>query len=264
MRRGIMAALLTAALTAGTAVPASGLDRTVPVQVDGTVLQAVNYLEDGVTYVPLRALLDAFGGWEVRWDSGKQEAVAQSADARLEVSPVQGSVTVNGHTYKCSVTVRSGRTYVPLRLTAAACGAQAAWDGVFGGAAVTSPNAAYDAEELYWLSHIISAESGGEPLTGQVAVGNVVLNRVASREFPDTIREVVFDEKDGIQFEPVGNGTVYDVPASSSVAAAKLALDGAEPVGSCLYFYAPALSRGQWINDNRTYYTTIGCHRFYL
>ena len=46
--------------------------------------------------------------------------------------------------------------------------------------------------------------------------------------------------------------------------AAKAALAGTDIVGGCLYFYAPALSQGTWIKNNRTYYTTIGCHRFYL
>ena len=45
--------------------------------------------------------------------------------------------------------------------------------------------------------------------------------------------------------------------------AAKAALAGTDIVGGCLYFYAPALSQGTWIKNNRTYYTTIGCHRFY-
>ena len=57
---------------------------------------------------------------------------------------------------------------------------------------------------------MISAESQGEPLVGQLAVGNVVLNRVAHQNYPDTIREVVFDDHYGVQFEPVSNGTVYD------------------------------------------------------
>jgi len=67
-----------------------------------------------------------------------------------------------------------------------------------------------------------------------------------------------------VQFEPVSNGTVYDTPTDGSVEAAKLALDGVSVVGKSMYFYAPALSQGLWINGNRTYYTTIGCHRFYL
>lgn len=263
MKREIMTGLLAAALTVGAAVPAAAA-RTVPVQVDGSVLETVNYLESGVTYVPLRALLDAFGGWEIHWDAAKREAVASCGATQLAADPVADTITVDGHTYSGGVTVRSGRTYVPLRLTAVACGGGVAWDGAFGGAAVTSPNAGYDAVELYWLSHIISAESEGEPMEGQVAVGNVVLNRVASDEFPDSVCEVVFDTRDGVQFEPVSNGTVYNTPAASAVSAAKQALDGAETVGNCLYFYAPALSKGLWVNANRTYYTTIGCHRFYL
>lgn len=256
------AAMLAAVLAAGTAIPAAGENRTVRVQVDGEILDSVNYIRDGVTYVPLRALLDAFGGWTLHWDG--MQAVAESETGRLAANPALDAVTVNGNTYDGIVTVENGRTYVPLRLIATACGGAAVWDGIFGGAAVSSPDAVYDAEELYWLSHIISAESRGESLEGQIAVGNVVLNRVTSSEFPDTIREVVFDSKDAVQFEPVGNGTVYDAPVDTSVTAAKLALDGVNIVGKSMFFYAPALSEGLWINGNRTYYTTIGCHRFYL
>ena len=95
-------------------------------------------------------------------------------------------------------------------------------------------------------------------------MGNVVLNRVASREFPNTIPGVIFDRVDGVQFEPVSNSTVYNTPTAQSVEAAKRVLNGERVVGNALYFYAPALSQGVWINANRTYYTTIGCHRFYL
>ena len=99
---------------------------------------------------------------------------------------------------------------------------------------------------------------------GQMAVGNVVLNRVASPEFPNSIQGVIFDRKHGTQFEPVDNGTIYDTPTESAVAAAKAVLAGQNVVGSCKYFFAPALSQGTWMRQNRTYYTTIGCHRFYL
>ncbi len=264
MRRVMTAAMLAATLAVRVAIPAAGLNRTVPVQVDGEIMDSVNYIRDGVTYVPLRTLLDAFGGWKLFWDGTRKEAVAESEDGWLRVNPTLDSLTVNGYTYEGIVTVENGRTYVPLRLIATACGGAAAWDGIFGGAAVTSPNAPYDAEELYWLSRIINAESGGEPLEGRIAVGNVVLNRVISSEFPDTIRQVVFDRKDAVQFEPVSNGTVYNPPSDGSVMAAKMALDGVSVVGKSMYFYAPSLSQGLWINGNRTYYTTIGCHRFYL
>ena len=67
-----------------------------------------------------------------------------------------------------------------------------------------------------------------------------------------------------VQFEPVSNGTVYDTPAASSVEAARRVLNGEKTVEGALYFYAPALSPGTWIVSNRTYLTTIGCHRFFL
>lgn len=263
MKHRIVAGAIAGLLAFGITVPAAAAARTVPVQVDGKRLIAESYLEDGVTHVPLQALMDAFGGWKVSWDGEKQEAVAVSDDHFMTANPTQDIITVDKHTYSGNVYIKNGRTYVPLRLTVLACGGGVMWDKAMGGAAVTSTNAAYDAEELYWLSRIISAESRGETLEGQIAVGNVVLNRVASDKFPDSVREVVFDRKDGVQFEPVSNGTIHHEPTEQSVTAAKRALDGEKPVGDCLYFYASALSEGKWINANRTYVKTIGCHRFF-
>lgn len=258
--KAALCGLMAAASLSATARAA----RVVPVQVDGQTLSGVSYLEDGVTYVPLRYLLNALGGWEVRWDSEARAAVAVSGSARLTADPAENTVTVNGETLSGQVTVTDGRTYVPLRLVAEALGGTAEWDPWLGGAAVTSAGAEYDAMDLYWLSRIISAESGGEPLRGQIAVGNVVLNRVESDEFPDTIPEVIFDRVDAVQFEPVENGTVYRTPTAQAVDAARRVLDGESVIGEAMYFYAPALSPGVWINANRTYYQTIGCHRFYL
>ncbi len=238
--------------------------RAVPVQVDGMVLTAPSRLESGVTYVPLRSLLDALGGWEITWDSEQQAAVAASGSRHLTASPAANTLTVDGSTRAGTVYVENGRTYVPLRLAVTLLGGSVEWDPYLGGAAVTSAGAPHDAADLYWLSRIVSAESRGESLTGQIAVGNVVLNRVESREFPDTIPAVIFDRADGVQFEPVANGTVYAAPTAQSVEAAKCALSGQAVIGQALYFYAPALSQGVWINANRTYLTTIGCHRFYL
>ena len=265
MKRKLFAGMLAATLAAGAvSVPTAAAARSVPVQVDGSLLPVQGHLENGVTYIPLRSLLDAFGGWELRWDAATRSAIANGGSGHLTADPESNTVTLNGHTYAGSVYVLEGRTYVPLRITAAACGADVVWDGYLGGAAVTSPGAQYDAVDLYWLSRIISAESQSEPMEGQIAVGNVVLNRVASEEFPNSIPEVIFDRKDAIQFEPVGNGTVYHTPTAQSVEASLRVLAGEQAVNGCLYFYAPALSQGLWINANRTYATTIGCHRFYL
>ena len=261
MKRTLTA--LLALLTALLLIQPAAAARTVPVTVDDALLPGTSYLESGVTSVPLRHLLDALGGWTVSWQSG--QAVAVNGSRTVQARPGASSFTVNGASYPGTVFLRNGRTYVPLRSLCEALGLSVQWDSDLGGAAVRSGKVrSYDTEDLYWLSRVISAESRGESLEGQIAVGNVVLNRVRSAEFPDSVQAVVFDRKDGVQFEPVSNGSIYDTPTPRSVIAAKAALAGTDIVGDCLYFYAPALSQGTWIRANRTYYTTIGCHRFYL
>lgn len=259
MKRKLLCGLLAAA---SLSISVQGY-RAVPVQVDGARLSG-GYLENGVTYVPLRRLLTSLGEWDIQWDAGAGEAVAASAGATLTASPKNNTVTVNGRSLSGQVSLKDGATYVPLRLVAEALGGSAEWDPYMDGAAVTSAQSPYDAVDLYWLSHVIYAESGAESMTGQIAVGNVVLNRVKSSEFPNSVAGVVFDRKNGVQFEPVSNGTIYKTPSSTSVEAAKRAMDGESVVGKALYFFAPKLSQGLWISANRTYLTTIGCHRFYL
>ena len=120
----------------------------------------------------------------------------------------------------------------------------------------------YDAESLYWLSRIISAESRGESLRGQIAVGNVVIGRTRSSAFPDTIYGVIFDFKYGTQFTPAKTGSVYKTPTESAVLAAKIALEGYQIVDA-LYFCTIRVSSGSWIDRTRQYVGTIGNHRFY-
>lgn len=258
MKRAIFCGLLAALALS---VPARA-ERSVRVQVDGQLLPETARLEQGTTYFSLRSLLDAMGGWTLVWDSGA--AVATGEDGVLTVHPGTDTLTYNGTTVSGNVYVEDGRTYVPLRTTVQLLGGDAQWDPYLDGAAVTTAEAKHDAVDLYWLSRIISAESRGEAMEGQIAVGNVVLNRVKSAEFPNSIPAVIFDRKHDVQFTPVSNGTVYLPPTAQSVEAAKRALSGESTAGGAMYFYAPALSQGVWINANRTYLMTIGCHRFYL
>ena len=257
MKRTLLCGLLAAAalcLPVQAARPAN-------LQVDGELLDAPAYVEEGVTYAPLRELLEALGDWNVWWDGSAARAVSE--DASLSADPDGGVLTVNGRRYPCVVDVVEGRTYVPLRLTAEALGGSVRWDPWLDGAAVTSPGAEHDAMDYYWLARIIHAESGGEALEGQIAVGNVVLNRVSSEDFPDSVPGVIFDDENGVQFEPVSNGSVTKEPTELSREAARRALAGENTAGDALYFFAPALSQGTWIDSSRAYRQTIGCHRFY-
>ena len=160
MKPRLLCGLLTAALLLQPAFAA----RTVPVQIDGELLEGHSYVEAGVTYVPLRTLLDTFGGWEIQWDPQLRAAVADSADNSITANPEADTIQIGDDIYTGRVTVENGRTYVPLRLVTKTLGGTAEWDAYLGGAAVTSPDAKYNARDIYWLSRIISAESQGEPL----------------------------------------------------------------------------------------------------
>ena len=241
--------------------------RSVTVQVDGQPLSGDSFAENGVTYVHIVPLMQALGGGHTAWKAADRTAVSETDLVTLSVPIGSRQIQVNGCAYDINapVLLRGGRTYVPVRAVAELLGAQvtfAGWDAPI--TVTTGQKAAYTDEDLYWLSRVISAESRGEPLLGQLAVGTVVMNRVASAQFPDKIRDVVFDNSGAVQFTPTANGTIYDEPAAASVLAARLVLNGARVVGGCLFFFAPALSQDTWIRENRTYYTTIGCHQFYL
>ena len=130
---------------------------------------------------------------------------------------------------------------------------------------IGNTSASHRSEDIYWLSRIIEAEAGGESYNGKVAVGNVVLNRVNSSEFPSSVKDVIFQYYRGIpMFSPVHNGTIYNTPSQSSIDAAHAALNGARPVGNATYFYNPSIAASTWISDNKTYVTRIGGHVFYV
>lgn len=121
----------------------------------------------------------------------------------------------------------------------------------------------YNSSDLYWLSRIISAESAGEPLTGKIAVGNVVLNRKASPSYPNTIYGVIFDRKGGTQFTPAAIGTIYNSPTAESIMAAKICLEGYSIDQNILFFMNPRIATNNWISKNRPFAFRIANHDFY-
>ena len=250
--------------------PAAAASSTPPLTIDGVPVgsAAMATVWNNTTYVSLRAVSSALdSSAQIGWENGT--AYVRTSDLLLSARPGENYLTINGENQPVPYGVRAaeGRTLVPVRTLAQAFGAAVHWDAATGEVSITTagPDQSedYDDDAVYWLSRIISAESRGEPLEGQIAVGNVVLNRVASPDFPDTIYGVIFDDRWGGQFEPVRNGTIYQTPTEESVLAARLCLDGVNVAGDSLYFLAPALAQNFWTVENRTYVTTIGCHDFY-
>ena len=112
--------------------------------------------------------------------------------------------------------------------------------------------------ELALLARLISAEARGEPYSGQVAVGAVVLNRVEHPSFPNSIAEVIFQPG---AFSCMLDGQ-WDEPVSDSAwQAARDALAGADPSGGAIYYFNPKTATNAWI-WSREEIITIGNHRF--
>ena len=116
------------------------------------------------------------------------------------------------------------------------------------------------ASDLQLMARAINGEARGEPYEGQVAVGAVILNRVKSSQFPNTIAGVIYQSgaftavTDGQINAPIDeNSTVYK--------AAQDAMNGWDPTGGCIYYFNPATATNKWI-WSRPVVKTIGKHRF--
>ncbi|MCL2564527.1 MAG: cell wall hydrolase [Defluviitaleaceae bacterium] len=121
----------------------------------------------------------------------------------------------------------------------------------------------YTEEDLMWLSRIIHAEARGEPYEAMLAVGNVVLNRKASSMYPDTIRDVIFDRRNGIQFTPTVNGAINNTPSTASFLAAVEVLEGRQNAEGVLFFKNPRISSSTWMSRNRPFAFTLNNHDFF-
>jgi len=121
-----------------------------------------------------------------------------------------------------------------------------------------NPNAAAWNANLNLLARVIHAEARGEPLEGQVAVGAVLLNRLESAKFPNSLWGIIF--KKG-EFCTVRDGQVWMNPNAQAYKAARMALSGWDPTHGALYFYNPAKTTSKWI-WSRPVTTEIGSHLF--
>ena len=118
------------------------------------------------------------------------------------------------------------------------------------------------------LLRIVEAEAGGEDETGKLLVANVVLNRVESSKFPDTVKEVVFQEEGGCyQFSPVGNGRYDEVCVSEETCkAVERALQGEDMSEGALYFVSEKYAdpeKLKWFHQKLTLLYSHGGHNFY-
>lgn len=225
------------------------------------------FIENGYTYLAVRTMADIIGVADVAWDADARTVTLALDGTSVQLTIDSDHAVIDGAAVYTGVkpVIRNDRTYLPVRFIAETFGASVGWDNASKTVSVVY-NSAVDAEtELYWLSKIVYAEAGAEPYEGKLAVANVVLNRVKSNQFADTIEGVVFEKYNDIyQFTPVLNGYIFNnEPNSDSIAAAHDAVNGSNNIGECLYFVGADGAEESWVGNNREFYTQIGNHCFY-
>ena len=244
--------------------------RRINVKLNGTALSVKGIVINNTYYIPTRAMANVLGA-TYTYNSAQKTATLTANGLKLVVGAgcyvnyanerVLFSMTPN-------VIMSDGRMYMPATAFAKAVGMTAKASGdelnISGSySPILHGDSFYRADEVLWLGRIIHAEAQGEPLLGKIAVGNVVLNRVKSPYYPNTIYGVIFDRKYGVQFSPILNGTIYNTPNFNSTLAAKICLEGFDVSDGAFFFLAPHLATSSWIPKSREYAFSIGGHDFY-
>jgi len=273
LKRLICLLALCAALVAVLLPPAVAAGSSPTLAIDGEPYRAESgvLLLNGVSYVSFRDFSLAIGPGEITWDPASKTAAYQAGGRTLSVTQGDVVLRAGGRCFYLAggAQIINGRLMVPVRELSKALGATVSWNGQTSHIAIQrgDPPASgedfYNAEDLKWLSRIIYAESQGQPFTGQVAVGNVILNRVKSSDYPNTIYGVIFDNTYGVQFTPVASGAIYAAPDQTSVEAAKICLEGYTVTARSIYFLNPRKAQNLWVPQNRPFVMRIGEHDFY-
>ncbi len=226
-------------------------------------------LIDGIYYVPLREMCGYIGA-TCSWDQATGNTVVKSIDGTYNVYFTLNSRIVEAKERfipmegNCKMVGNS--MYVPAKSFARLMGLSFWTDEPFSkilfsyGYPLKSADEFYNADDLKWLSRIIHAEARGESFEGKLAVGNVVMNRVANPKFPNTVYKVIFAPG---QFTPARTGAIYNTPGKDSIKAAKLALEGYNIVPGSVYFVNEKKSTSNWFRRSCVLVSVIGNHSFY-
>ena len=240
------------------------------VRVGGVRLSDYGTRINGVTYLPLRAYFAAIGA-TVSYNSKTRTMTVGMPGLNLTATDGGYVIYANDRpifNFSPNVIMSNGRMYVSMASLMKITGQKAEVSGdtvsISGKVTPLAPAKSYYREdEVFWLARIITAEAGGESLIGQIAVGNVIMNRVSSRLYPNTIYGVIFDRKYGVQFSPVLDGRIYNTPTYNATLAAKICLEGVRLSEDAMFFLNPRTAESSWIVNSREYAYTIGGHDFY-
>ena len=241
------------------------------VYINGKTASYSGRIIDGVAYLPVKSFIEDVTGVKASYSSATKTLTAYGNGYNISLSDgayVLYSSDRPMFSMMPAVTLSDGNLYAPVSTLSRALGLKisSASSGISvsgKSSPIAQASKFYREDEVYWLARIINAESRGESLLGQIAVGGVVLNRVKSSLYPNTIWSVIFDRKYGVQFSPILDGSIYAEPTYTAILAAKICLEGFSLSDDTLFFLYPRASTSSWIPNNREYAFSIGKHDFY-
>lgn len=217
-----------------------------------------------------------FSGVEVDWDESKRAVLLKHAQTQILLPTgkntayhLKDSEWIEEQIFTTIMDKYHG-TYIPLRYVAEKLGWTVSFQKSSGKISLdtnqdTEQNSNKD--DLYWLYQITEAEAGGESHQGKVAVAASILNRVKSPDYPDTIKEVIFQVtlRNGVnyyQYSPVKDKRIYSVtPSQDTIRAVNEALKGVDPSQGSVVFYNPEKTTNKWVRSQTTK-AIIGNHVF--
>lgn len=281
MFKKIIPVFITAILFAIIVIPHSsakepafvdGYEIPIDIKVNGVYLGEgmKGYLENDTVYVPLVSVSKALGA-EVSVDKFNKRTSISGNGKSLILFENKPYNILNGAFTFFKPLNEDGTLYTTVRFIADMFGASVSWDSyryevnlTLDGYTVPEEyiETRYNDEDLLWLSRIVYCEAGSVSIDAKIMVANVILNRRASPQFPDTIQEVICDTRFGVQFPPSQSDIIYRTANTHTILACKVALNGVMLVPDCKYFSYTS-DNFSWVYENCTLYTTIGNQAFY-
>jgi hypothetical protein len=242
---------------------------------------------EGRLYLPMRKFAGLLGlsDDKITWNPDTNESAIEFGTLKFRYNLGTGIVYLNDKVYEAddqAFTTNNGTVYMNARLLCGFLGSNITWnadalslgiskigivipeDMVYIEPIEEIKGRRYTAEELDLLARIVEAEAKDQIYEGRVAVANVILNRVDSPQYPDTIYDVIYQGNSSghPQFYPVRTGSINKKASELSIQAAKEALEGKVVVEGALYFNATWVT-GSWASRNREFCKTIDSHNFY-
>ena len=207
-----------------------------------------NILIKDKTYIIAKDFINAINE-EIIWDGKKRDVIINFENDKLVFNVDTKKVLLNKKILSSDIKpiIREDRTYIPLRYISEFFGFKVKWEQNSYNVVLEKENlkinkefineSHYTKKDIKWLSKIVDVESDYASMPMKLAIANVVLNRVKSSRFPDSIKDVIFQVDVHVQFPPAHKEGFKNInPSLKSIIAAKNALEGKNNISKCLFF----------------------------